>query len=72
MPFADRLKALRAAADLSQAELARRSGMHLMGISKLETGNRQPTWETVQALADALGVEVAAFLDDKPKKGKKK
>jgi transcriptional regulator with XRE-family HTH domain len=72
MPFADRLKALRAAAALSQAELARRSGMHVMGISKLELGQRQPTWETVQSLANALGVECTVFKDQpRPKKAKK-
>jgi transcriptional regulator with XRE-family HTH domain len=31
------------------------------GLSRLERGNRSPSWETVLALADALGVSTEAF-----------
>jgi DNA-binding XRE family transcriptional regulator len=37
------------------------TGIHRQTIAQLETGVRQPTWETVQALARALGVDCKAF-----------
>ncbi len=69
--FAARLRALRAQAGLTLAELAERAGMHLQGLAKLEAGTREPQWGTVIALAEALRVEVTAFLPAKPK-GRKK
>ena len=63
MAFMDRLKAARTQAGLSQAELAEKAGMHRFGVAKLEQGVRQPTWETVQALAAALGTDCRAFVD---------
>jgi transcriptional regulator with XRE-family HTH domain len=59
--FGLRLKRLREDRGLSQQELADKSGMHRFGIAKLEQGVRDPTWETVQLLADALGVDCTAF-----------
>lgn len=67
--FGARLKALRAEAGLSQAELAEKAGMHQFGVAKLEQGQREPSWATVIALAKALGVDCTAFT--KPTKGKK-
>jgi transcriptional regulator with XRE-family HTH domain len=61
--FARRLKALRAAAKMTQKELAERTGMHLGGIFKLEQGVNRPSWDTVQLLARALGVSCEAFID---------
>ncbi len=31
------------------------------GISRLERGERSPSWETVAVLCDALGVDCTAF-----------
>jgi DNA-binding XRE family transcriptional regulator len=59
--FANRLKALRGGADLTQAELARRAGLHPQSLVKLEAGDREPSWQTVRALARALGLGVGAF-----------
>ncbi|HEY7157275.1 MAG TPA: helix-turn-helix transcriptional regulator [Gemmataceae bacterium] len=77
--FAARLRELRSAANLTQGELAKRAGLHRQGIAKLEMGEREPAWATVQALARALGVSCEAFqVEDKPaqtpaaKKSKKK
>jgi transcriptional regulator with XRE-family HTH domain len=58
--FADRLRALREARGLSQYELAKRSGLSKQTLSRLEM-DTVPSWPTVQALARALGVSVAAF-----------
>src|SRR5262245_12365043 len=70
--FASRLKRLREAAGLTQGELAERAGMNQFGIAKLEQGVREPTWATVQALAEALGVECTAFVVRGEKAGKPK
>jgi len=61
--FAERLRALRAQASLTQAELAERAGMHLHGLIKLERGEREPQWASVIALANALGVNCLAFSE---------
>ena len=61
--FALKLKALREAAGLTQAELARKTGLHLGAVFKLEQGRREPTWATVQLLAAALAVDFRAFAD---------
>lgn len=63
--FAARLKSLRAAAKLTQAQLAERAGLHLHGLVKLERGEREPAWATVQKLAAALGVTCEAFTEPK-------
>jgi transcriptional regulator with XRE-family HTH domain len=45
--------------ETSQAELARRSGLHRQHIIKIETGQRRLLhYETLQRLADALDVQV--------------
>ena len=59
--FAERLKALRTQAGISQTELANRAGLNRSAIAKLEGSEREPSWETVQALAAALGVDCTAF-----------
>jgi len=59
--FGARLKELREAAKLSQAQLAEQAGMNVFGIAKLEQGQREPSWATVQSLAKALGVDCTAF-----------
>jgi transcriptional regulator with XRE-family HTH domain len=61
--FADRLTALRQAAGLSQYELARRTGLSRETLSKLEKGDREPGWETVQLLVKVLGVSCTDFVD---------
>lgn len=59
--FAGRLRELRAAAGMSQTELADRAGMTKDGIAHLEQGRRAPSWETILALCAALDVECTAF-----------
>lgn len=57
MAFAENLRRLRLEQFLSQAELARRAGLHALTITRLEAGTTAPSTRTVRALADALGVE---------------
>jgi transcriptional regulator with XRE-family HTH domain len=62
--FAQRLRELREAANLSQSDLARRSGVSRPTLSKLEGGEQEPTWEMVSRLAGALSVKVTVFETD--------
>jgi transcriptional regulator with XRE-family HTH domain len=62
--FGTRLRELREAAGLSQAQLAEAAGLHLHGVTKLEQGHREPSWATVTALADGLGVSTEEFRRD--------
>jgi transcriptional regulator with XRE-family HTH domain len=56
MPFPHNLRRLRLGHYLSQAELARQSGLHTLTISRLEAGRAKPSTRTVRALAQALGI----------------
>jgi len=56
MHFPSNLRRQRLAQFLSQAELARRSGLHTLTISRLEAGRAKPSTRTVQAIADALRI----------------
>ena len=47
-------------------ELARRSGVARNTITALERGDGNPTLDTLYALADALGVPLAALLERAP------
>jgi len=67
--IAKRVKALREAAGLSQAELASKAGLHLSAVTKLEQGWRsEPAFSTMAALAAALGVSCEAFTGTGPAK----
>jgi transcriptional regulator with XRE-family HTH domain len=57
MAFSENLRRIRLAAFLSQAELGRRSGVHAITITRLESGRTAPSTRTVRALAATLGVE---------------
>ncbi len=56
MPFTENLRRFRLEQFLSQAELARRAGLHALTIMRLEAGTTAPATRTVRALADALNV----------------
>jgi DNA-binding XRE family transcriptional regulator len=70
--FAGRLRELREAAALTQADLAEKAGLTREGVAQLETGRRKPAWETVLALCEALGCSCEAFTQppaDRPSPG---
>ena len=64
-PFGRRLRELREAAGLTQMELAEKvkaAGVSYGAVRDIEQGkSKSPTWDTVLALAAALGVDCAAF-----------
>jgi transcriptional regulator with XRE-family HTH domain len=62
--FGETLARLRAAAGVSQYALAKMTGLTHQAVSYLEAGERQPTWDTVQRIARALGLSCEAFADE--------
>ena len=57
------LRREREAAGLSVSELARRAGVAKATVSQLEGGSGNPSVETLWALAVALGIPFAIFVD---------
>lgn len=57
-----RLRELRLAAGLTQAELARRTGIHRPNIARVEAGRHTPSLETLARLSGAIGVPTSAVL----------
>jgi DNA-binding XRE family transcriptional regulator len=60
-----RLRELRLAAGLTQAELARRTGIHRPNIARVEAGRHTPSLETLARLASAIGVPTTVVLTPK-------
>jgi transcriptional regulator with XRE-family HTH domain len=58
-----RLKQLRAARDMSQADLADKSGVSREYIARLETGHHDPSLSTLVKLAKALKVKPGELLE---------
>jgi transcriptional regulator with XRE-family HTH domain len=61
MAFAENLRRHRLEQFLSQAELARRAGLHPVTLTRLEGGTTAPSTRTVRALAGAMNVEPRAL-----------
>jgi DNA-binding XRE family transcriptional regulator len=57
-----RLRELRVEAGLTQAELARRTGIHRPNIARVEAGRHTPSLETLARLASAIGVPTTRVL----------
>ncbi|MQA08136.1 MAG: helix-turn-helix domain-containing protein [Pseudonocardiaceae bacterium] len=60
-----RVRQLRRARDVTQDELADRSGMSRAWLAHLERSGGNPTMDTLYAIADALSVHVSDLLDDR-------
>lgn len=63
MRLGERLKELRQKANMSQPLMAEASGLPLGSIRQYEQGRRDPLWQVLFKLADALGVSVEVFRD---------
>lgn len=57
VPKLARLRAIRESQFLTQDELAERSGVHQVTISRIEQGDVEPRFKTIKRLAEVLGVE---------------
>lgn len=57
MTTGERIRAARKSANMTQAELAQKLGISYVGVSQWENGLRQPKYETLKKIADAIGVE---------------
>lgn len=64
MSFASNLKAAMAAKNISQAELADRSGISKSGISQYLSGKYQPKGKIINKLAETLGCSAAYLMSD--------
>lgn len=56
------IKSKRQAAQLTQEQLAQRSGVATVTIRQYETGKRQPRLEQLQSIANALEVPIGELL----------
>lgn len=52
---------------ISQAELARMTGMQRSNICRLESGAQNPTLDMMLKIASALGKDISLLITDKPK-----
>ncbi len=64
MRLGNRLRELRREAGLTQAELARRTGIHRPNIARVEAGRHTPSLETLARLASAIGVATTRVLSE--------
>jgi transcriptional regulator with XRE-family HTH domain len=65
LPIAERIKALREAAGLSQQQLAERGRLSLSVVFQIEQGKRKdPKFSTIAGLADGLGMKVGELAEE--------
>lgn len=57
-----KLKNLRLELGLTQAEVAKRAGIHVNFYARIERGEENPSYDTLEAIAKALKVKSAKFL----------
>lgn len=65
--FSERLRALRLSRGWSQGQLAARASMYTVMVSAYERGEHMPRGAALARLAAALGVSVAALVDEDTK-----
>ena len=65
MEFKDKLRELRNRRKWSRPDLAKKAGISAKAIEKYETGEREPTANSVVLLAEALDVPVETLYGDK-------
>ena len=61
--FGSRVRQLRLAAELTQEDLAHRCGLFRTYMSRIETGNANPTLTMIHALAASLRVPVTTLFE---------
>lgn len=68
--FAKVLRRERTAKGLSQERLAHRAGLHRTYVGLIERGQRKPTIEVGDALAQALGVSLWELIREAERRGR--
>ncbi len=61
--FGVKLFQLRNEADMTQANLAEKANLSIDSISRIERGDRAPSFESLERIAAALGVNPAQILN---------
>jgi transcriptional regulator with XRE-family HTH domain len=64
LPFGAALRRLRRAAGMSQEQLGLEAGVQRNFISLIETGQNQPTINTITRLARALGLKASELVSE--------
>jgi transcriptional regulator with XRE-family HTH domain len=66
--FSENIKALRKQRHITQVQLAEKIGVSRSTISMYEMGEREPDFETLEALADVFNVDMAYLIGTDTKK----
>jgi transcriptional regulator with XRE-family HTH domain len=69
MGFPERLAKLRKKKSLTQQAIAEVVGVHVIQVSRYETGSSQPTLDIIRKLAVALGVSSDELIFDNNERG---
>jgi transcriptional regulator with XRE-family HTH domain len=56
------IRELRKEHDLTQAQLAKKTGLHVTYVSGLENGSRNPTWTVISSVSSALGLKLSELV----------
>ena len=56
------IRAKRHALGISQEELAARSNLHRTYVADVERGNRNPSLESIHAIANGLGIQISELF----------
>ena len=57
------VRALREGAGLGPAEVARRAGIPVSSVSRVESGKHDPTWAEMRRVAKGLGVTLEVLAE---------
>lgn len=60
--FGKRLRQIRRSADITQEQLAEAVGVSVKFIGNIERGTASPSFETLEKIAEVLGVEVGELF----------
>lgn len=66
--FSDNLKRFRKQNHMTQTQLAEKIGVGRSAVSMYEMGEREPDFETLEAIADIFNVDMAVLLGTETKK----
>lgn len=66
--FSENIKSLRKQRHITQVQLAEKIGVSRSTISMYEMGEREPDFETLEALADVFNVDMAYLIGTETKK----